>query len=219
MTLSGKHILLLLGGIWHDFEGFSAAAQAIFGEYGCTIEATYDLDRLLNLRKNCCDLVISDTCLGAHRPGYDDTGPTGMSGEQVYALTDWVRLGGGLLAVHSGTVLGDSVSGLESLLGGAFIKHPEAFTFTVYPMFGDHPITAGINAFQVHDEFYIQSYDMDVHILMTALYQDVAYPMVWSKNEGLGRVAHIAMGHFPQVWQQAEYQKLLVQSAGWLINA
>ena len=39
-------ILLLLGGMWHDFDGFAAVMRDLFGAEGYGIEATYDLDAL-----------------------------------------------------------------------------------------------------------------------------------------------------------------------------
>jgi type 1 glutamine amidotransferase len=44
----------------------------------------------------------------------------------------------------------------------------------------------------------------------------VAYPMVWSRTEGNGRVAHIAMGHDVKVWNLQPYQRLMLQAIDWL---
>ncbi len=51
MSLTAKRVLILLGGMYHDFSGFSAWAKPVFTAAGCQVEATYDLERL--------------TCLGA----------------------------------------------------------------------------------------------------------------------------------------------------------
>ena len=85
-------------------------------------------------------------------------------------------------------------------------------------MYREHPITKGIEAFTVHDEFYIQSYDGSVDIRMAAFNQDICYPMVWSKCKGAGKVAHIAMGHSSRVWEMASYRQLLFQTLEWLCN-
>jgi type 1 glutamine amidotransferase len=83
-------------------------------------------------------------------------------------------------------------------------------------MFGEHPITAGIEAFTVHDEFYIQTHTPDVQVHMVACDRGAAYPMVWSRTEGRGRVAHIAPGHSQEVWDLEPYQRLLLQTIAWL---
>ena len=103
-------------------------------------------------------------------------------------------------------------------MGAVFESHPPQFSFTVYPTYVRHSITQGIPAFTDCDEFYIQTYDDTVDIHMVALDRGIAHPMVWSKDEGLGRVAHIAMGHDEKVWSLPLYQKLMIQALNWLTD-
>ncbi len=219
MTFSGKHILILLGGQWHDFDGFANAMQSLLEPHGVQTEATYDLDRLLHLAEDRYDLVLSYTCLSPREEGNNPIGPERLTDAQVEALTNWVRRGGGLLAAHAATVIGESDPALGNLIGGVFVSHPPQFAFSVYPLFEQHPITAGIEAFTVHDEFYIETYTSDVHVHMVALDRGMAYPMAWSKGEGQGRVAHIAPGHSQEVWSLQPYQRLLLQTMDWLMES
>jgi len=53
---------------------------------------------------------------------------------------------------------------------------------------------------------------------MVAVNQGVAHPMAWSKQEGAGRVVHIAPGHFPEVWNHPLYQRLMLHAVNWLIE-
>lgn len=212
-----KSMLFVLGGIWHDFEGFTSAIAPIFEASGWVVRKTYDLNELLALGRDKVDVVVSYTCLGKHREGYDDHGPERMEDEQVHALSAWVQSGGKLFAVHSATVLAGSNHELGRLMGGVFVEHPPAFSFTVYPFAKAHPITEGVGAFTVHDEFYVQTLVTPVEIHMIALDRGVAYPMVWSKREGAGKVAHVAMGHGPEVWNLEPYQRLMRQGVDWLM--
>lgn len=216
MTLHGKRILILLGGQWHDFDGFAGAARALLEPHGVQVEATYDLDRLLQLGKNRYDVVLSYTCLTSDEGAAHDTGVHRLTNDQIDGLTNWIRRGGGFLAAHAATVIGESDPKLGELIGGVFVSHPPQFSFTVYPMFEEHPITAGVEAFSVHDEFYMEAHTPDVNIHMVAFDRGVAYPMVWSRTEGRGRVAHIAPGHSEQVWALELYQQLLLQALDWL---
>jgi len=216
MILNGKHILIVLGGLWHDFDGFASAMQALLEPHGLQVEATYDLDRLSHLEENRYDLVLSYTCFSPHREGFNDTGPERITDAQIDGLASWVRSGGALLALHSATVIGESGPGLGELLGGVFVSHPPPFTFTVYPIFGGHPITAGIQAFAIHDEFYMEMHTPAVQVHMLAFDRGVAYPMTWSKTEGRGRVVHVAPGHSREVWDLEPYQRLLLQAIDWL---
>lgn len=219
MTINQKKILIVLGGMWHDFDGFAAAMSPVFSEGGWEVEVTYDLDRLLTLTDEGIDVVLSYTSLSLHREEYADSGPESLTDAQVMALRDWVRRGGGLLAAHAATVIGKSDPSLCELMGGIFVEHPPQFAFTVYPMNGEHPITCGIEAFTVHDEFYIQKIVSPVTFHMVALDRGVAHPMVWSRPEGLGRVAHVAMGHSALVWDLEPYRRLMLQALGWVAGA
>ena len=218
MGLKGKKVLIILGGMWHDFEGFAQAHQPLLEGEGCAVEATYDLDRLLRLPDSGLDLVVSYTCLSEHRPGHDDSGPEALTDAQVQALTQWVQQGGGLLSAHSATVLGRSDPSLGHLMGGVFVEHPPQFTFTVYPMYTAHAIIEGVEAFAVHDEFYMQRLVAPVDVHMVSFDRGLAYPMVWSKSEGQGRVVHLAPGHSELVWDQSPYQRLFLQSAAWVVG-
>lgn len=214
-----KNILILLGGFWHDFDGFAAAMTSLLEGGGYHVQITDDPDALIHLDKLGCDLLLSYTCLTEPPTEETTKSPIKFSDSQIEALTRWVRSGRALLAAHAATVVGDSGLGLERLLGGAFIRHPPQFSFKAIPLSAQHPITAGIEAFDVHDELYIERYDSSVFIHMVAIYEQVAYPVVWSRLEEQGRVAHIALGHSEQVWDLEPYQRLMLQTIGWLIKS
>lgn len=209
-----KRILLVLGGTWHDFDGFAAVMRPVLEGRGYVFEATYDLGVLARLHEGRYRLVLFYTCLGEQRE--DGTVQEGLADEQAIGLVEWVRGGGALLTVHAATVLGQSSPELKALMGGVFVSHPPRFVFPVYPCYGEHPITAGVQAFTVHDEFYVEACDDSVTLHMVAFDRGIAYPMVWSRHEGQGRVAHIAMGHDAEVWTLGLYQRLLLQAADWL---
>ena len=211
----GNRILMVLGGTWHDFDGFAAAMKPSFRRAKHKVKTTYEFDDLTRLDRGRYDLVILNTCAGEVR---DDDGPAtpGFTDPQVEALTSWVRGGGALLALHAATVANQSSAAMGRLLGGVFVEHPPQFSFTVYPFHREHPITTGIEAFAVHDEFYVNAYDDAVAIHMVALDRGVAHPTVWSRCEGKGRVAYIAMGHGPEVWELEPYRRVVLQAVAWL---
>lgn len=216
--MPAKRILLILGGMYHDFEGFAAAMRLLLEGAGHALDPTYDLDALTQLDRSDYDLVMSYTSLSPHREGQDDKTPETLSGDQVRGLTHWVQSGGALLAMHGATVSGTNNPDMRTLLGGVFITHPPQFSFMVYPLHRRHPITEGVEAFAVKDEFYIEDYDESIDVHMVANDRGEAYPMVWTRNEGQGRVAHIAMGHGPAVWRLPPYQQLILQAVTWLTS-
>ena len=212
--MQGKQILLLLGGNRHDFDGFAKTLVPVLHQSGHQLEASYDPERLHDLDQHAIDVVMMYTCLGGSQQG--DHVTEDLSLAQTKALVNWVQAGGGLLALHAATVVGETNSELRRLLGGVFISHPPQFSFSVYPMFKTHPIIENIEAFAVYDEFYIERYDDTVAVHMVAFDRGVAHPMVWSKREGEGRVAHIALGHSARVWSLPPYQQLIRQAVEWV---
>jgi len=212
--MRGKRVLLVLGGAWHDFDGFSAAIRPVLERAGHSVEATYDLESLAHLDEGRYDLVLMYTCIGVPGQGGDE--PPRPTDAQATGLVRWVRGGGALLAAHASTVLGTVSPQLKALMGGVFVEHPPQFAFTVYPTFREHPITAGVTAFAVYDEFYFELYEECVEVHMVAIDRGIAYPMVWTKTDGKGRIAHIALGHALEVWRLEPYRRLMLQAVSWL---
>ena len=207
-------ILLMLGGVHHDFAGFAAAFEEIVGGDDVTITASYDGDALLSLADSGVDVVAIYTCLGGAQK--DGVVAEDFTPEQTAALVRWVEAGGKLLALHAATVLRESNLAMRSLIGGRFLSHPPRFDFTVSPLARQHPITAGVGAFGVHDEFYMQDVDKDIAIHMTAEDRGVVHPMVWTKPAVAGRVVYIAPGHTASTWANESFRRLLRQSVAWL---
>lgn len=207
-------ILLMLGGVHHDFDGFAAAFEEIVGGGDVTITASYDGDALLGLADSGVDVVALYTCLGGAQK--DGVVAEDFTPEQTAGLVRWVEAGGRLLALHAATVLRESNMAMRSLIGGRFLSHPPQFDFTVSPLARPHPITEGVGAFGVHDEFYMQDVDDGIAIHMTAEDRGVVHPMVWTKPAGTGRVVYIAPGHTASAWANPGFRRLLRQSLAWL---
>ena len=214
--MNDKRILLVLGGTWHDFDGFGRIIGPVLMNAGHSLETTYSLDALKTLDDRH-DLALLYTCLTADQ---EDGSPATvrLTDDHAIPLAKWVAAGGALLAVHGATVSGQSSPVFRKLVGGVFISHPSATRFTVYPLSNDHPITKGLEAFEVDDELYVQRCEPDLTVHMIAIHDGVAQPLVWGRMEGKGRVAHVAMGHDEQVWNLRQYQQLLVRVIGWLAN-
>jgi type 1 glutamine amidotransferase len=211
----GKNILMVLGGTWHDFEGFATDLTPLLESAGHCVTPTFELEAVTKLDVAGYDLVLLNTCVGANREDSRPS-PAGFTQTQAQSLSRWVRAGGAVLALHAATVAGQSRPEIRTLLGGVFVSHPPPFSFTIYPLSREHPISAGIAAFSVYDELYIQDYAPSVEIHLVALDRGTAHPMAWSKSEGKGHVAYIAVGHSQKVWRLLSYQQLILQAIDWL---
>jgi type 1 glutamine amidotransferase len=204
-------ILLLIGGVYHEFERYAEVMTPVLGAQGHTVTTTAQLDALNRLDEDGIDLVLMYTCIGGREP------LPSPDAAALDALAAWVKAGGRFLAAHAATTTGRHHSRFAEMAGGVFIEHPPQFGFQVTPLGRAHPVTEGLAAFGVFDEFYIQSYAADVEIHLVAADRGVAYPMAWTRAYGAGHVANVALGHSERVWQLPAYQQLMVQTVAWLL--
>jgi type 1 glutamine amidotransferase len=133
------------------------------------------------------------------------------------AFVDYVRAGGGLLAVHAGSVVAELPT-LRRLIGGAFVKHPPKCDVTVTPQ-GYHPITEKVEPFTVFDEHYfMQTDDLEAHHFLTTTSEHGAQSGGWLREEGEGRVCVLTPGHTAEAWLHEEFQTLLRNSLLWCMK-
>lgn len=142
--------------------------------------------------------------------------PAGWMTEAMQAaFVDYVRSGGGLLAIHSGTATYDEMLALRSLLGGVFMRHPAQCPVTVTPRTG-HPLTVGCSPFTLMDEHYIMALDdLDADVYVTTRSEYGEQPGAWRRTEGAGRVAVLTLGHNLEVWLHPSFQALLRNAIRW----
>lgn len=132
-----------------------------------------------------------------------------MTDEVQSALLDYVREGGGLLAIHSGTAKYKDAPALRALLGGVFDMHPPQCMVTIAPREG-HALTAGAQPFSVKDEHYFMLMDdVSADVFLTSTSEHGEQPAGWQRAEGKGRVVVLTPGHNVEVWLHPQFQTLL----------
>lgn len=138
-----------------------------------------------------------------------------MTEDVQQAFVDYVRKGGGLLVVHSGTAGYRETPVLRSLMGGVFILHPKQCPVTVEPTPG-HPLTEGSEPFTLTDEHYHMEFDApDADLFLNSVSEHGTQPAGWTRTEGEGRVCVLTPGHNVEVWLHPSYQTLLRNSLQW----
>jgi type 1 glutamine amidotransferase len=200
--------LVVLGGSYHDFDGFASVARAELGQAGFSVEVTCDLDVLCELPARAPELLVLFTCLDEQSGSQH--GPAALA-----ALGAWLRAGGALLALHSATVAGAREPELAALLGGAFAGHPPKGSFRVQPT-GDHPSTRGLAPFEIEDELYRHRSAPDGEVHLVADDQGSPVPVAWSRREHAGHVYYLGLGHDRSAWTAEPYRQLLARAARWL---
>jgi len=206
--MSEMRALCLLGGTHHDF----GAAEAFFAErlpqLGVRPSFARDPAALGRISHSDTDLVFNYSCMGEAK--LDDIATAN--------LVRFVELGGGVFAMHGATVSFAGNAAYAGLIGARFTEHPKTHNFTVMPMRSPHPVTAGVEAFTVRDELYIQECAPDIRIHMVAAYLNVAQPMVWTRTQGAGRVCYVALGHDLSVWQRPPVWQLVANGVHWVVE-
>ncbi|HEX5859378.1 MAG TPA: ThuA domain-containing protein [Microbacterium sp.] len=137
------------------------------------------------------------------------------SGEAVTGLRAAVAAGTGLAGWHGG--IADSFrasSDYLQLIGGQFAAHPSASPDGeyVHPTYSvvltdagrEHPITAGLDDFELTTEqYWVLSDDLNDVLATTTIPTDesrpwhrpIACPAVWTRSWGAGRIAVATPGH------------------------
>lgn len=96
----------------------------------------------------------------------------------------------------------------QFMTGGQWVAHPgdDKVTYQVNIADCNHPITAGLNDFEVTSEQYFLHTDPGNHVLATTQFphpgvdgphsaNPCAMPQIWTKHYGKGRVFYNALGH------------------------
>ena len=169
------------------------------------IEITYTekLERLTpaNLRDFDCLLI------------YKDDGD--LTAEQEAALLEFVRRGGGLVAVHCASHCFRASRKYTELVGGRFLRHGFA-TFRSRIIDAQHPAMQGLLSFETDDETYVHNeLGNDLRVLMTRPEAGGYEPYTWVRREGKGRVFYTALGHDHRTWRRAEFQRLIERGLRW----
>lgn len=146
---------------------------------------------------------------------------------QFKALTE---KGVGLLVLHHALVAYADWPDYERIIGGRYTEPDPARPGTVTEAVGwkhdeevpvvivakDHPVTAGLNDFTIHDEIYWgYRVSKDVTPLITTTHPKSGKPLGWCRTEGKSRVVYLQLGHGPEAFNDSNYRRLLAQSIRW----
>ncbi len=143
-----------------------------------------------------------------------------MTEEQQKTIWDFVQRGGGFLALHNSHGIYPAGGLYYKLFGGDYGGHPPPATFTVRIEDKDHPITKGVEDFEVFDEQHMSKYYLgQEHLLLRSMSRgnDMA-PAGWWRKLGRGRFVYLAPGHTPSALGHPMMQRLIKNSIRWLLR-
>jgi type 1 glutamine amidotransferase len=154
-------------------------------------------------------------------------GDLGFNAEVKRRFLEFIRNGGGYVAIHSAA---DSFPGWDeytTMLGGRFESHPPVGEISVQIDVSDHDITRGLPTnWTLVDEFYhLKNYrDDDKLVLMRGRSPGDAEdaplrPVAWEKNYGHGRVFYTILGHGHETFDDERFQRLITNAVKWAADA
>lgn len=228
------HNLILTGGIGHPFDDAAPALRDVLAGAGIASEITTDIDAgLTALGTGGFDLVtvyalrwrmLGSEKYAPHRAKWAFS----LSPAARRSLLAHVEAGGGLLGVHTASICFDDWPEWQNLLGGAWVWgrsfHPPCGRVEVCPTGTRHVITEGASKFSLlSDEVYSDlSIAPDVQPLLMASASPLAsgieggaWPVLWARQVGQGRVVYDALGHDRGSLEHPQHRLLLRRSALW----
>jgi type 1 glutamine amidotransferase len=130
-----------------------------------------------------------------------------LTASQEDNLVSRVAAGAGFAGWHGGVLATFAeASRYQYMVGGRFLCHPGDFVDYRVSVTGEHPITAGLDDFDVHTEQYFCHVDPGLTVLATTTFEGlhgapetagVTMPVVWTRTLGAGRVFVSTLGHSP----------------------
>jgi hypothetical protein len=98
-------------------------------------------------------------------------------------LDEFVRRGGGVLAIHSATASFKQEPRYFEILGGRFRMHGAVEIFTVYQTRTADEVFGALAPFQIRDELYIHELEPEITIHFETMHEGQSVPVVWTRRE------------------------------------
>jgi len=153
--------------------------------------------------------------------GYTKPAVKWMTDSQQQAIWDFVNSGGGFLALHNAQGIYPPGGLYYKLFGGDYGGHPKPYVFTVRIENKDHPVTRGVEDFEIFDEQHTVKYYLDrEHLLLRSIARDnLESEAGWWREVGKGRFCYLAPGHTPEALGHPMMQRLIRNAVNWVARA
>lgn len=131
----------------------------------------------------------------------------------------YVREGGSFLALHAANAVTEKgCKEYTDFVGCSFVTHPLRCMVHYEPV-GNHPVLEGVGPFSQRDEHYIVDLQEGVVPFLKSTSEPGGEHVAgYEKTIGKGKVLSLMPGHTLAVWQDPDFQKLLVNCIRYLGN-
>jgi hypothetical protein len=211
-------VLLITGGHGFEEEAFfkvfkdNPAISFTHAAHGGADASAYDREDLLTY-----DVVVL----------YDM--PKNISETQKKRFLSLFDKGIGLVAMHHALASYQRWPDYEQIIGGRYpegdgksgvvsqeVGYEHDVDVPVTIVGKDHPITAGLKDFTIHDEIYwgfrVQP---DVTPLLSTTHPKSGKPLAWARKQGKSRVVYLQLGHDHKAYENPNFRELVARCIRW----
>jgi type 1 glutamine amidotransferase len=204
MTIEPKTTLLILRGLVHPtWLACRRLQRVLTAAPGFQFKHAGSLESLLRLETD----RLSSIALYVHQRR--------ISPAALQRLDDFIRHGGGLLAVHGAAASFKTEPDYHEILGGRFIGHGPVAEFEVLPSPGED-LFRGIEAFSLRDELYRHEFDPANKVHFFTQVGSEREPVVWTRNHDQGRICYCSLGHTSQTFHHPAVVEILRRGLLWV---
>ncbi len=214
-----KRVLYLYGG-WPGHRPYEVAewARPLFSDLGFDVEETQDLGRLED------DLTVYDLIV----IGWTQSATTeDLSERAEQRLHEAVTTGTGLAGWHGMAASFRSSLQFSLIAGASFLDHPGGegvpVPYEINIVDREHPVSAGVESFEIASEQYYMHLDPDVHVLANSTFSGEHWPWIagavmpaaYVRAWGDGRVFYSSPGHNPEELRIPGAELLVRKGLAW----
>ena len=226
--MSRRRNLILVGGIFHDFQASAEALSDVLAPLGIESRIEPDLDAgLASLATNPVDLITVNALrwemIGEKYDPYRESEAYSPPAETRAALANHLETGGALLGLHTASICFSDWPEWSQILGGRWVWgtsfHPPPERITVTPAERDG--SYALPAFEVHDELYTDlTLEPGAEVLAYGRSEAMpnAQPVLWRHTVGPGRVIYDALGHDSASLLHPPHATWLTESVAWALE-
>jgi uncharacterized protein len=154
--------------------------------------------------------------------------------EQAKVLSDCIKSGKPLVALHHSICAFDNWPEYINIIGGKYFHKPTVVNGREYPACSyihdvhfrvkiadrKHPVTAGLDDFDIFDETY-KGYYVETGVTSLLVTDELSSTPVigWAKKYGKARVVTLQSGHDVPTFENPNFRMLLKHSIEWVFNS
>jgi type 1 glutamine amidotransferase len=157
-----------------------------------------------------------------------------ITDEQAKAFSECIRNGKPLVVLHHSICAYDNWPEYFNIIGGKYFHKPTVVNGREYPACSyihdvhfrvriadrNHPVTTGLDDFDIFDETYKGYYvEPGVTPLLATDEPSSNQVIGWAKKYGKARVVTLQSGHDIPTFENPNFRKLLRQSIEWVYNS